>query len=330
MVINPAQIPQRIRDVIPRSVDGSIEKDPALLADFTKFFDEIFKDREHTGDADYCVAMDGFFTALGIPLLSGRLFDEGDTADSLPVAVISRSVAQEKWPNRNPIGQTIEFGNMDGDARLLTVVGVVQDIRDHSLESPARPTIYVNYRQRPQAAQQVAVVMLASGKPDSIYAAAREIVRETDPNIPPTFGSLSKTFTESFAARRFSLVLIGIFSAAALLLAVAGIYGVTSYAVAQRTREIGVRMALGATAKEVLIMVLGQGALTGAIGVAVGTLGSLVLTRWLRSQLFGVSTTDPATFLGVAFLLLLVTLVACWIPGRKATHIDPIEALRYE
>ncbi len=330
VIMNPEQLSPRMQDLIRRSTDGSLDKNPALLAEFSKFFEEIFKDKAHLGEADYCVATDSFFSSLGIPLLSGRFFDERDNLDSLPVAVVSHSLAQEKWPNQSPLGQMLEFGNMDGDARLLTVVGEVGDIRDHSLELPARPTIYVNYRQRPQGAQQFTIVMLASGRPDSIYAAARGIVRELDPSVPPTFGSFSQTFAASLGARRFSLVLIGIFSMTALLLAIAGIYGVTSYSVAQRTREIGVRMALGANAKEVLVMVLGQGALTGAVGVAVGMLGSLVLTRWLQSQLFGVSATDPATFVGVACLLLLVTLAACWIPGRRATRVDPMEALRYE
>ncbi len=330
VIMNPEQLSPRMQDLIRRSTDGSLDKDPALLAEFSKFFEEIFKDKAHLGEADYCVATDSFFSSLGIPLLSGRFFDERDNLDSLPVAVVSHSLAQEKWPNQSPLGQTLEFGNMDGDARLLTVVGEVGDIRDHSLELPARPTIYVNYRQRPQTARDFTIVMLATGKPDSIYSAARGIVRELDPSAPPTFGSFSQTFAASLGARRFSLVLIGIFSMTALLLAIAGIYGVTSYSVAQRTREIGVRMALGATAKEVLIMVLGQGALIGAVGVAIGVVGSLVLTRWLQSQLFGVSATDPATFVGVALLLLLVTLAACWIPGRRATRVDPMVALRYE
>jgi putative ABC transport system permease protein len=151
-----------------------------------------------------------------------------------------------------------------------------------------------------------------------------------DPNIPPRFGSISQTFTESLGTRRFSLILVGIFSGTALLLAIAGIYGVTSYAVTQRTKEIGIRMALGATVKQVLVLVLGQGALTSVAGVVVGLLGSLVLTRWLRSQLFGVSPYDPVTLMGIVFLLSLVTLAACCIPARRATRVDPTIALRYE
>jgi len=330
VLMNPAQISPMTQDLFRRIIGGSLQQDPVLLAEFSKFFDNIFKDKSHLGEADYCVASDRFFTALGIPLRSGRYFDARDTIDAPHVAIISQSLADEKWPNQDPLGHSLEFGNMDGDPRLLTVVGVVGDIRDRSLEAPARPAIYVNFRQRPQAAESFIIVMRASGKPESINSAAREILRALDPNIPPRFGSLSQTFAASVDARRFSLTLVGIFSGAALLLAIAGIYGVTSYSVTRRTREIGVRMALGATAREVLVLVLGQGALTSAAGIAIGIVGSLIMTRWLQSQLFGVSPADPATFIAVALLLTLVTLAACGIPARRATKVDPIIALRYE
>ena len=330
VIMNPAQISPRTQDLIRRSVTGNLGKDPALLAEFTKFFDEIFKDQAHMGDADYCVASEGFFNTLGIPLLNGRLFDSRDTKDSRHVAVVSKSLADEKWPHQNPIGQTVEFGNMDGDPRLLTIVGVVGDLRDKSLESAPRPTIYVDYRQRPVAAQRFTIVMLAPGTPDAAFSSAREIVRSLDPDVPPRFSTFSTTFAASLGARRFSLLLVGIFSATALLLALAGIYGVTAYTVAQRTREIGVRMALGASRGTVLGMVLKQGMITGTLGVGTGILGSLALTRWLQSQLFGVSPTDPATFAGVALILILVSLAACWIPGRRAARVDPRVALRYE
>jgi putative ABC transport system permease protein len=330
VIMNPAQISPRTQDLIRRAVSGNLDKDPALLAEFTKFFDEIFKDQAHMGDADYCVASEGFFNTLGIPLLNGRLFDSRDTKDSLHVAVVSKSLADEKWPNQNPIGQTVEFGNMDGDPRLLTIVGVVGDMRDRSLETAPRATIYVDYRQRPVGAQRFTIVMLAPGEPDAVFSSAREIVRSLDPEVPPRFSTLSNTFAVSLGARRFSLSLVSIFSATALLLAMAGIYGVTAYTVAQRTREIGVRMALGASRGTVLEMVLKQGMITGAVGVGTGILGSLALTRWLQSQLFGVSPTDPATFAGVALILILVSLAACWIPGLRAARVDPMVALRYE
>jgi len=330
VIMNPGQISPHTQTLIQRVVNGNLDKDPALLAEFSKFFEEIFKDQAHMGEADYCVASEGFFRSLEIPLLSGRLFDSRDTKDSLHVAVVSKSLADEKWPNQNPIGRTVEFGNMDGDPRLLTIVGVVGDMRDRRLESAPRPTIYVDYRQRPVAAQRFTIVMLAPGKPDAVLTSAREIVGSLDPDVPPRFSTFSNTFAASLGARRFSLLLVGIFSATALLLAMAGIYGVTAYTVAQRTREIGVRMALGASRAIVLGMVLKQGVITGVLGVGAGILGSLVLTRWLQSQLFGVSATDQATFAGVALVLILVSLAACWIPGRRAARVDPMVALRYE
>jgi putative ABC transport system permease protein len=330
VVMNPAQISPHMQDVIQRSVEGDLDKDPALLAEFTKFFEELFRDQAHLGDADYVVASEGFFKALGIPLLNGRLFDDRDSMDAPHVALISQSLAKEKWPNQDPIGRTVEFGNMDGDPRLLTVIGVVADLRDQSLETPPNPTIYVNYRQRPNAAANFTCFIRTSGKPDSVLAAARSIVFKLDPNLPVRFRPLTQIYSASLDARRFSLTLVGAFSLTALILALAGIYGVTSYSVAQRIREIGVRMALGASAWEVLGMVLKQGAITASIGVSFGILGSLVLTRWIQSQLFGVSPTDPVIFLGVALLMILVSLLACWVPGRRASRVDPMVALRYE
>lgn len=330
VLLNPGQISPHMQDLMRQAGEGALDKNPALLSELSVFFDELFHDQAHLGDADYSVVSEGFFRALGIPLLQGRLFDDRDAMDARHVAVISQSLAREKWPNQDPIGRTVEFGNMDGDPRLLTIVGVVGDIRDRSLEATPRPAIYVNYRQRPQAAWQFTVVMRTSTKPDTVFAAARSILHDLDPNLAPQFRTLSQVYSSSLEARRFSLTLVVIFSITALLLALAGIYGVISYSVVQRTREIGVRMALGATPRTVLQMILRQGAITGAIGIGVGILGALGLTRWLQSQLFEVSATDPATFLAVAWLLILVALAACWIPARRATRVDPLVALRYE
>src|SRR5215469_621595 len=330
VVMNPGQISPRMRALIKNTTNGSLGNDPVLLGEFTKFFEELFRDPTHLGEADYSVASEGYFKALDIPLLQGRLFDDRDAADAPHAALISESLAKEKWPNQDPLDRTIEFGNMDGDPRVLTVVGVVGDVRDRAVETVPRPTIYVNYRQRPQVVRQFNVVMRTSGRPDAVISAARGILRNLDPNMPPRFRTLSEIFSASLEARRFSLILVGIFSLTALVLALTGIYGVTAYAVAQRTREIGVRMALGASRRGILGMVLKQGAITGAIGVGLGVLGALALTRWMQSQLFGVSATDPATFLGVALLLILVSLIACWIPGRLAARVDPMVALRYE
>jgi predicted permease len=292
--------------------------------------DRLFHDSTRTGEADYCVASEDYFRVLGIPLRLGRLFDQRDTIDGPHVALISESLAREKWPNMNPLGRTIEFGNMDGDLRFLTVVGVVGDVREDSLEARPYPTIYVDYRQRPQAMGRFTLVMRTDAQPGAVFSAAREVLRGLDPNVPPSFNTFRQVFSASLRTRRFNLTLVGVFAATALLLAVAGIYGVMAYSVARRTHEIGVRMALGASAPAVLRLVLGQGMLATAVGLTIGLAGSLALTRAMQSLLFGVNATDPVTFAGVALLLGSAALLACYLPARRATKVDPIVALRYE
>ncbi|MBZ5499760.1 MAG: ABC transporter permease [Acidobacteriia bacterium] len=301
----------------------------AVPRDFQEF-ERLAREPGRTGDADYCAADEGYFRALGIPLLRGRLFDDRDTMDASHAALISESLARQKFPSRDPLGRLIEFGNMDGDLRLLTIVGVVGDVRGSRLEAAPRPIIYVNYRQRPRAATRFTVVIQADAAPAAVLPAAREIVRTLDPKVPPGFSTFSQIFSASLDARRFNLTLIAIFAGTALLLSLAGIYGVTAYTVARRTREIGVRMALGARPGDVLRLVLGQGMLAAAVGVAIGVAGSLALTRTLQSLLFGVSATDPVTFAAVALLLVLVAFLTSCIPARRATRVDPMVALRYE
>ena len=266
------------------------------------------------GSADYCVASEGYFKALGIPLLNGRLFDERDGPDAPHAAVVSQSMARATWPNRDPLGRTIEFGNMDGDMRLLTVVGVVADAHYRSLEKPPEPTVYVNYRQRLRAGRDFNVVMRAATPPSSLVANVRRAVQELAPDVAPRFQTFQDVFSASLATRRFNLTLVGVFAATALLLAVAGIYGVMAYSVARRTHELGVRMALGASAPHVLRLVLRQGMLTTAAGLAIGIAGALLLTRAMQSMLFGVSPTDPITLLAVALLLGLAALLASYFP----------------
>ena len=293
--------------------------------------DELFRGVDfRRDDADYCPADGGYFRALGIPLRRGRLFDERDTFDSPLVALISESLARRKWPHEDPLGQTIEFGNMDGDLRLLTVVGVVGDVRQDNLEVAPPESIYVNYRQRPQATWRFTVVMRTAVPPSSLIPAARKTVRALAPDVPPRFSTFDKVFSDSLRARRFNLVLVGVYGTTALLIALAGIYGVMAYSVAQRTHEFGVRMALGAEVTDVLGLVLRQGLVTAGTGVVVGVLASIALTHAVESLLYGVSATDPVTFAGVTALLLVAALVACCVPARRATKVDPMVALREE
>lgn len=293
-------------------------------------FAKLAHNTERTYDAEFGVASEGYFQTLGIPLIHGRLFDDRDVLGAPQVAVISQSLATAKWPKEDPIGKTIEFGNMDGDMHLLTIVGIVGDIRNRSLEQPPTPTVYTNYHQRPRKAADLYVVVRTASTPDSVYGPAREIARDIAPDAPPKFSTLPEVFSASLDARCFDLILIGGFALTALLLAIAGIYGVMSYTVAQRTREFGVRMALGAQPSNVLGLVLRQGAITAGIGVLVGVLGALALTRTMESFLFGVKATDPITFAGVAILLTFIALLASYLPARRATRVDPVIALRYE
>ena len=282
------------------------------------------------GEGDFCVASGGYFKALGIPLLRGRLFTESDSATAQQVAVISQSVAHATWPGQNPLGRTIEFGNMDGDMRLLTVVGVVGDVRYRSLEKPPEPTVYVNYSQRLRAGRDFTVVMRADAAPDAVLAAARKIVHDVAPEVAPRFQTFQQVFSASLESRRFNLLLVGVFAGTALLLAAVGIYGVTAYWVTRRTHEFGIRMAIGAQKGDVLSLVVRQGFKVALMGVVAGIVAALALMRLLSGLLFDVKPTDPPTFAAVTLILMGVALAANYIPARRATKVDPMVALRHE
>ena len=288
----------------------------------------FFQEKARVGTADFCPATTGYFQALGIPLIRGRLFDDRDGANAPHVAVISESLARGRWPGEDPIGRTIQFGNMDGDLRLLTIVGIVGDIHVYGLDAPPPPTVYVNLFQRPSAS--VAVTLLSDTDIRSVTAEARRILHDLAPAVPARFRTLPEIYSASLGSRRFTVMLVGAFALTALLLAAAGVFGVMAYSVSRRTREIGVRVALGAGSGDALRMILGQGLRTIAAGVVIGIAGALVLTRTVRSLLFGVTATDPVTFGGVTLMLVAVALLACYIPARRAASVDPMIALRHE
>jgi putative ABC transport system permease protein len=299
-----------------------------------KSFDTIsnmWRDKSVTRQADYGVATPDYFRMMGIPLVRGRVFDERDGPNTPHVAVISESLARQVWPNQDPLGRWIEFGNMDGDLHVLTVVGVVKDVRDYGADkSPdfVTPTLYVDLFQRPRP--EMTITMLSDADMRSVTGAARSIVQEMNPDVAPKFETLKQVYSASLGSREFNVILFGFFGITALLLAVAGVFGVMAYTVSRRTREIGVRVALGASSANVLGLILGQGMKTILIGIAIGIAGALALTRTLESMLFEVKANDPVTLIAVTLLLIAAALLASYIPARRATKVDPMVALRYE
>jgi predicted permease len=303
MLLSPNDVPKSMEELVARSRSGA-----------------------PVGTADYSAVSTDYFRALEIPLVRGRLFDERDGASAPHVAVISESLARARWAGADPIGATIEFGNMDGDIRPITVVGVVGDTRMSGLERPARSIIYVNLAQRP--AFTTTVVIRSAGDLQPVAAAAQRILREAAPDVPPRTRTFQQIYAASLGERHFNLILVGAFAGTALLLAIAGIYGVMSYTVAQRRREIGVRVALGATRSQVFRIIVSEGLMTTAAGVLVGVVGAVALTRTVSGLLFGVTPTDPLTFVSVIVMLTIVALLACYIPARRAMTVEPLEALR--
>jgi predicted permease len=279
--------------------------------------------------SDIRIATTGYFEAMKIPLINGRFFTEQDTKDSLKVVVVDENMARKYWPDANPVGKRIRLGTADDDAPWLTVVGVVGSVKQYALDTESRVALYAPHSQNPASTMNVAA--RTTTDPLSLVAAITKEARSLDPNVPIyDVKTMEQRLSESLARRRFAMFALGLFAVVAMLLAIIGIYGVMSYSVAQRTREIGIRVALGAQTLDVLKMVVGQGMLLAIIGVCIGLLGALGVTRVMASLLFGVSAIDLTTFAGITLLLLAVALLACLIPARKATRVDPMVALRYE
>jgi putative ABC transport system permease protein len=298
--------------------------EPLNMADLPR----LRRDESRSGQANYLVVDGNYFAAMGIPLVAGRHFTQGDTPDAPHVAVVSASLAKQKWPNQSAIGKFIQYGNMDGDLRPFTVVGVVGDVRDQNLAVEPSPTFYAFMPQRVQSARDLHVVIQTAGDPTSVIASARTIVRDLRPEVSPVIRTIETLIATSVADRRFVLLLVTVFGGAALVLATLGVYSVISYLVTQRRQEIGVRIALGAQRGDVLSLVLRQGASLALIGIAVGAVGALFLTRLLKGLVFGISTTDPIAFGAVVLLLASVAIIASWLPAQRATKVDPMKVLR--
>ena len=281
-----------------------------------------------SGDgAFYLVVSDGYFQAMGIPLFVGRNFTERDAKGSAPVAIVSQSLARHGWPGQNPLGKPFNFV---GDTKhSFEVVGVVGDVRGLSPDDQPYPQMYVPILQHPPDA--AFLVIHGSQNSTATSATLRGVIRSVDKNEPiASIGTMEQLISQSVAAPRFRTLLLGIFAGLAFLLSVVGIYGIISYSVSQRSHEMGVRMALGAERHEVVRLVVGQGMRLTLMGVAVGLVAALGLTRLLASYLYSVRPTDPVTFVVVSAVMIAVALLASYIPARRATKVDPVVALRHE
>jgi putative ABC transport system permease protein len=272
-----------------------------------------------------------YLTTLGIPLLRGRSFTEADNETAPLAGMISAMVARRFFSNEDPIGRRFMFGHPSATnpSKWYTIVGVVGDTKLYGLANPARLEVYVPYRQNPRSAMDLLVK--SGADPAALTSAIRVAVHSIDKDQPIfAIVTMNELVSDSVATRRMTLVLLGLFSALALILGAIGIYGVISYSVAQRTHEIGIRMALGAPRGDVFRLVVGQGLKLAGIGIAIGIVAAFGLARMMSSLLFGVSATDFETFAGVAILLVLVALLASYLPARRAMRVDPIVALKYE
>ncbi len=279
----------------------------------------------------------GFRQAMGITLQRGRFVTEQDDEHAPLVIDIDDEFARAYFPNLNPIGQRINIGAFDVQAQIVGIVGHIKQWRlDADPKSAVEAQIYYPFMQLPEklmplAANGVAVVLRTEGNPAAVTASVRRSVHALEPgDVIYAVQTMDDVVATSFAARKLSMILLSVFAVLALLLACVGIYGVIAYLVGQRTREIGVRIALGAQRADVMRLVLGQGVRMALFGATVGTVAALGLTRLMSAQLFGVSAHDPLTFAGVAILLIMVAIAACYIPARRATRVDPMAAMRYE
>ena len=276
---------------------------------------------------NYSAVSPGYFKAMGIPLLAGRAFTERDTQEALPVAIVSQTMAQRFFPNGDAIGKRINVNT--GPENYREIVGIVGDVKQNGLTKETRPHTYEPFAQAPN--QFMTLIVRSTTDPMSLVPSIRNKVVALDSELPlQRVTTLDRMISSSIRQQRFTSIVLSVFAGVALLLAAAGLYGVISYSVAQRTHELGIRVALGAQVKDVMQLVLRQGMTFVIAGEVAGIIGAFGLTRLLSGLLFGVTPTDAATFIAVTIVLTLVALLACYIPARRATKVDPLVALRYE
>jgi len=287
-------------------------------------------DSSNLTSAGWQMADANYFRTLGIPVVQGRDLTAQDTDEKSPiVAIINEAMARRFWPNENPIGRRITLGLPRPDNPWVTIVGIAKDLPHRAIDSPPEPDWYLSRALGPQRDRYLFV--RTAGDPTNLAAAIRSQVSAIDREQPVTnIKAMRDVIAETIAPRKFNMLLFGLFAAISLVLAAMGIYGVISYAVAERTQEIGIRVALGARAVDVMNLVLRGGLNLALIGIAIGLAGAFALTRLMKSVLFGVTPTDAVTFASVSVGVIAVALLACYIPARRATKVDPLVALRYE
>ena len=281
-------------------------------------------------NADTRIAGGDYFRSMGIPLLAGRRFDDHDDATNRRVAIVDDYMARQLWPNQDAAGKRFHIGGItDTTSPWITIVGVVGQVKQYTLDSDSRIAFYLPQTQYPSRAMNV--VVRSRTDPASLAAEVRQQVHEVDSDLPLyNVLTMQQRLNESLARRRFTMLLLGVFAGIALALATVGIYGVMAYLVSQGARDIGIRMALGATPNAVLMLIVGKGMVLALYGAALGVVGAFGATRLLRSLLFGVGATDSATFAGIPSLLIFIALVASFLPALRASRIDPAESLRHE
>ena len=275
----------------------------------------------------------GYFETMRIPLLRGRFFEETDRAGTLPVAIVNEAMVRKFWPDEDPLGKRIRYSSCDTCAAWMTIVGIVGNVKYQQLSNDPPPVYYYSNEQATEHqrfyTRFMALTVRTAGDPLAVAPALHAAIRNLDPKLPVVnLQSMASVVTGSVAQPRFVMTLMGIFAGVALVLGAVGIYGVMSYSVAQRTNEIGVRIALGAGGREVSRMVVGQGMRVAVVGIAVGVVAAVATTRAMAGLLFNVSTTDPLTYAVVATLLTIVALIASYLPARRATLVDPMTAIR--
>ncbi|HEU5218453.1 MAG TPA: FtsX-like permease family protein, partial [Gemmatimonadales bacterium] len=281
-------------------------------------------------DVHYQTIFGDYFAALKLPIVRGRGLTALDRDTANRVGVINETLARTEFAGEDPIGKRIKHGRLEDTSPWITIVGVVKDFRHYRLPQPMGPAIYYSYLQSPSS-NQTLTIRTTGSDPVALVPAVSTVLKQLDPDLPMyEVQTLEHAVSRSLWRPRLQGQVIGLFAALAMILAAIGIYGVISYAVAQRTRELGVRMALGASRAQVVGLVVGQGARLAAIGVAAGLVGALALTRVLTTLLYGVRATDPSVFVGVPLLLGAVAVGASWFPARRAAHIDPIISMRSE